>query len=133
MIGVVVAGALLMAVVAAIIGSHRGRGGAGFCLGLILGPLGVFLTIFLTPTHEVLVSRERERLRVQDEARRPPAPPRTGACPVCAEGRKHETTADMQTHYTHRSDPPPPAGPSLLHRLLGAMGGDMTPPTRKEP
>jgi len=81
----------------------------------------------------VLVSRERERLRVQDEARRPPAPPRTGVCPICAEGREHKTTADMQAHYVHRSDPPSPAGPSLLNRLLGAMGGDMTPPTRRKP
>lgn len=59
---------LLIAGVSTIIGSHKGRAGAGLLLGLLLGLIGLIITACLRPSHAVQVERERERLQVQREA-----------------------------------------------------------------
>lgn len=38
------------------IGSSRGRGGAGFALGLLIGPLGVIIAFFLKPNTDKIES-----------------------------------------------------------------------------
>ena len=60
---------LLVAGASAIIGSHKGRTGAGLLLGLLLGLVGLIITACLRPSHAVQVEREKERLAVQREAR----------------------------------------------------------------
>lgn len=64
---------LLIWVVAAIfaaeaIGRRKGRPGAGFALGLILGWIGVAIIALIPPTHDALVKREKERQQIQREA-----------------------------------------------------------------
>ncbi len=60
---------LLIAGASTVIGSHKGRAGAGLLLGLLLGVIGLIITACLRPSHTVQVERERERLAVQREAR----------------------------------------------------------------
>lgn len=60
---------VLPAVVAVLIGRHKGRTGTGFLLGVLLGWIGVIIIAVIRPTHDALVRRERERLQVQREAR----------------------------------------------------------------
>jgi hypothetical protein len=59
-------------VLGAMIGSSKGRGGAGFVLGLLLGPLGVIITLFLKENTEKV---EAEALASGDSRK----------CPFCAE------------------------------------------------
>lgn len=44
---------LLFGIVAAIIGSKKGRAGSGFLLGIILGPFGVLIMIFIQGDRQV--------------------------------------------------------------------------------
>jgi uncharacterized membrane protein YeaQ/YmgE (transglycosylase-associated protein family) len=61
---------ILAAIVAARIGSRRkGRPNLGLLLGIFLGWIGVIVIALIPPTHDMLVLRETERLRIQDEAR----------------------------------------------------------------
>jgi hypothetical protein len=56
-------------ITAMLIGDRKGRHWAGLVLGLLLGWLGVIIIALVPPTHEKLVEREKERLRVEREAR----------------------------------------------------------------
>jgi hypothetical protein len=56
----------------AVIGARKGRRGTGIMLGLVFGWIGVIVIACIPPTHETLVQRERERLRVQREAQEKP-------------------------------------------------------------
>ena len=59
---------LVFAVIGAFIGHQRGRPVAGFFLGLLLGPIGLIVVLFVRPSHDEQVRREAERLRVAAEA-----------------------------------------------------------------
>jgi hypothetical protein len=45
--GVFLSGWMMVALVAAMVGESRGRAGAGFLCGLLLGPLGIVVALFL--------------------------------------------------------------------------------------
>lgn len=66
---VIVAVAAVCCILGAAIGSGKGQGGAGALLGLLLGPLGVLLTLFMktTPAAEAArqeaIEAERAKLR----------------------------------------------------------------------
>lgn len=47
---------------------EQGRGIPGFFLGLLFGPIGWIVIIFLRPGHDEAVRREAERQRVVAEA-----------------------------------------------------------------
>ena len=59
---------IVLGIIGAIIGSRKGRGIPGFFLGLVFGPIGWIVIIFLRPGHEEAVRREAERQRVVAEA-----------------------------------------------------------------
>jgi hypothetical protein len=40
---------IVSSILGVMIGSSKGRGGAGFALGFLLGPLGVIIVLFLKP------------------------------------------------------------------------------------
>jgi hypothetical protein len=40
---------IVSSILGVMIGSSKGRGGAGFALGFLLGPLGVIIALFLKP------------------------------------------------------------------------------------
>lgn len=63
--------AVICAIIGMITGGRKGRQFAGALLGLFLGVLGLIILCFLKPSHDFLVERERERLRIQEEARLP--------------------------------------------------------------
>lgn len=56
-------------IAATIIGRRKGRPWAGFLLGLFLSWIGVILIAVTSPTYDALVRQEKERLRVESEAR----------------------------------------------------------------
>jgi hypothetical protein len=56
-------------IAAILIGDRKGRHWTGLVLGLVLGWIGVIIIAVVPPTHEKLVEREKERLRVEREAR----------------------------------------------------------------
>jgi hypothetical protein len=61
---------ILAVIVAARIGSRiKGRPTLGLLLGLFLSWIGVIIIALVSPTHDMLVLREEERLQVQREAR----------------------------------------------------------------
>ena len=61
---------VVAAIVAARIGSRvKGRPTLGLILGLLLSWVGVVIIAVWPPSHDMLVLREEERLRVQREAR----------------------------------------------------------------
>ena len=60
---------VLSAIFGAIIGERKGYPVWGFFMGLILSWPGVIILLIWHPSHAVMVRRERERLRVQREAR----------------------------------------------------------------
>lgn len=68
---------IVSAVLGAMIGGSKGRGGAGFALGFLIGPLGVLITLFLKPNNEKV---EAEAI-TSGSARK---------CPFCAELVKAE-------------------------------------------
>ena len=53
---------------AASIGNRKGLPLAGFLLGFFLGWIGVAIIALMSPTHDALVRRERNRLQIQREA-----------------------------------------------------------------
>jgi hypothetical protein len=38
---------LVCGFIAAMVGSRKGAGGTGFCLGILLGPLGILIAVFM--------------------------------------------------------------------------------------
>lgn len=79
----IVIDAVICCIIGAAIGSGKGQGGAGFWLGLVLGPLGVLLCLTMKPTAAYAAARaeeieaERERIRAQRDggAEAAPYPP----------------------------------------------------------
>jgi hypothetical protein len=53
---------------AEVLARRKGRTGAGFPIGLLLGWIGVAVIAFIPPTHDMQVQRERERQQIQREA-----------------------------------------------------------------
>lgn len=72
--GKLVAFALISGLIGAIIGGTKGKGGAGFVLGALLGPIGWLIAAVLTPTADVAVRREKEleAARARYDAQKPP-------------------------------------------------------------
>jgi hypothetical protein len=68
---------VVMAIIGGMIGSKKGKGGAGFALGLLLGPLGLIAALFLTPNTEKV---EAEAIQTGGMRK----------CPFCAELVKSE-------------------------------------------
>ena len=67
---------IVCAILGGMIGSSKGRGGAGFMLGLLLGPIGVIVAIFLKENDAKV-----EEKALADGMRK---------CPFCAELVKGE-------------------------------------------
>jgi hypothetical protein len=44
---------LFMGLLGAALGNSKGRGGDGFCLGVLLGPIGVVIVVLLSPKGRV--------------------------------------------------------------------------------
>lgn len=62
---------ILFAIIGLIIGNGKGRGGAGFALGLLLGPIGLIIIAVMQPNKEKI---EEDRLKSGEKK-----------CPYCAE------------------------------------------------
>ncbi len=63
---VVVGGSFVMSLLGLWIGASRGRAGAGFLCGFLLGPLGVILTLFLPEVPKESGARKRSLPRKPD-------------------------------------------------------------------
>jgi hypothetical protein len=68
---------IVSSILGVMIGSSKGRGGAGFALGFLLGPLGVIITLFMKPD----TAKVEEEAVVSGGMRK---------CPYCAELVKTE-------------------------------------------
>ncbi len=70
----IIATSVICSLIGAGIGSSRGQGGAGFWLGLLLGPIGLLLCLIMKTTPAVAAARleaieaERAKLRAQRDA-----------------------------------------------------------------
>lgn len=78
--GVVIIILLVLAVIGEIIGESRGHAGAGFFLGLLLGPVGLLIIAVMDRTPEA-----EARYDKQVEAMGRESTPTLRTCPWCAE------------------------------------------------
>ena len=53
-----------------LIGHNKGEPSTGVVLGLLFGPLGLVLLLFVPNNHDAKVRRVEQRLRIEEEARR---------------------------------------------------------------
>jgi hypothetical protein len=60
---------LLFGLLGWVIGSGKGKGGEGFALGFLLGPLGMLIAALMSPTPEVQARRNAEVSRASAETR----------------------------------------------------------------
>jgi hypothetical protein len=74
---------LACAFIGLLIGSNKGRPGAGFLLGLFLGFIGLIIIAVMSPTPEAQALRD-QRVAAASQALTGPAPT-TRTCPWCAE------------------------------------------------
>ena len=84
---------IVSTILGVMIGSSKGRGGAGFALGFLLGPLGVIITLFLKPD----TAKVEEDAMVSGGMRK---------CPYCAELVKTEA---LICKHCQKDLPPLPA------------------------
>lgn len=57
----------LCSLISYIIGSNKGKGLTGFFLGLLLGPIGLLITLIMSPSEEIQQERDMQRIN-QNEA-----------------------------------------------------------------
>lgn len=70
-------------------------------LGVFLGLPGLIICLFLSPSHEVQVQREAQRMRIRGEAGRYLA---SGQLPPAPRTRQRWTTDEVEEHYARQCD-----------------------------
>ena len=85
-------GAVVSGLIGAAIGGSKGKGGEGFLLGFLLGPIGWIISAVSEPSEEIRQRRLDEQARAnaywlaqQQPPQQPVAPAATVPCPWCAE------------------------------------------------
>lgn len=87
-------------IVGTLVGSHKGRGGTGFVLALLLGWIGVIIVACLSPSPDEQVRRMQQQMFIQQEAQRrmlaQPGLPPQGQQPNWSQRRGYSQPAPPQ-------------------------------------
>lgn len=101
---------LLMGLIAAAIGSRKGRGFTSFLVGVLLGPIGILLAIIAKPNEKKVAQEQEKRHREAGQVRCGACyswiDPRATICPKCRTARASTSQASAAAGWYDAPDEP---------------------------